>query len=258
MLTAAMRARLALPSALAAAFLAAALAGAQPSPSPLVKVLVVGGKVTSIIDDADYSVLATVPHPAGDAQGWWPVADGSRATFVFQAPQKGFKYQGPARLQVLDLTENRAIADLPALEPRGSIVLPGPVAAVFWNADQTLLYALDQGVESKHPERVQRRRVYVIDPAAGTLWADLDLGPPSAAWDGDTIGVLPAPDYGRFYVLEKQGIAVLDGAGFRNILVHDYLRLDPDRVEEALDKAPEDFDDFARVIRRWLEGRTAP
>jgi uncharacterized protein YutE (UPF0331/DUF86 family) len=47
-------------------------------------------------------------------------------------------------------------------------------------------------------------------------------------------------------------------AGFRNILVHDYLRLDPDRVEEALDKAPEDFDDFARAIRQWIEGRTAP
>jgi uncharacterized protein YutE (UPF0331/DUF86 family) len=47
-------------------------------------------------------------------------------------------------------------------------------------------------------------------------------------------------------------------AGFRNIFVHDYLRLDPDRVQEALAKAPEDFDDFARAIRRWLEGRVAP
>lgn len=47
-------------------------------------------------------------------------------------------------------------------------------------------------------------------------------------------------------------------AGFRNILVHDYLRLDPDRVLEALARAPGDFDDFARAIRRWLEGRIAP
>ena len=45
-------------------------------------------------------------------------------------------------------------------------------------------------------------------------------------------------------------------AGFRNILVHDYLRLDPDRVEEALATAPRDFDDFALAIRRWLEGRS--
>lgn len=44
-------------------------------------------------------------------------------------------------------------------------------------------------------------------------------------------------------------------AGFRNILVHDYLRLDPDKVEEALATAPRDFDDFALAIRGWLEGR---
>ena len=43
-------------------------------------------------------------------------------------------------------------------------------------------------------------------------------------------------------------------AGFRNILVHDYLRLDPERVEEALTRAPRDFSDFAHAIRRWLEG----
>ena len=29
--------------------------------------------------------------------------------------------------------------------------------------------------------------------------------------------------------------------GFRNILVHDYLRIDPDRVAEYLSKAPADF-----------------
>lgn len=42
-------------------------------------------------------------------------------------------------------------------------------------------------------------------------------------------------------------------AGFRNILVHDYLRLDPERVLEALTKAPRDFSDFADAIRKWLE-----
>lgn len=45
-------------------------------------------------------------------------------------------------------------------------------------------------------------------------------------------------------------------AGFRNILVHDYIRLDPDLVEEALAKAPDDFTEFALAVRRWLEGRT--
>lgn len=46
-------------------------------------------------------------------------------------------------------------------------------------------------------------------------------------------------------------------AGFRNILVHDYIRLDPEKVLEALHQAPEDFSDFALAIRDWLPGRPA-
>lgn len=41
--------------------------------------------------------------------------------------------------------------------------------------------------------------------------------------------------------------------GFRNILVHGYLRVDPDRVAEVLATAPSLFSDFARAIRDWLE-----
>jgi uncharacterized protein YutE (UPF0331/DUF86 family) len=40
--------------------------------------------------------------------------------------------------------------------------------------------------------------------------------------------------------------------GFRNVLVHGYLRIDPARVEAALQRAPADFRDFARSVRRWL------
>lgn len=40
--------------------------------------------------------------------------------------------------------------------------------------------------------------------------------------------------------------------GFRNILVHDYLRVDPDRVADYLAKAPADFSEFARQLREWL------
>jgi uncharacterized protein YutE (UPF0331/DUF86 family) len=40
--------------------------------------------------------------------------------------------------------------------------------------------------------------------------------------------------------------------GFRNILVHDYLRIDPDRVAEYLSKAPADFSEFAHAVRGWL------
>lgn len=41
--------------------------------------------------------------------------------------------------------------------------------------------------------------------------------------------------------------------GFRNILVHGYLRLDPEYVIHALRKAPRDFSEFAVSIRRWCE-----
>jgi len=41
-------------------------------------------------------------------------------------------------------------------------------------------------------------------------------------------------------------------SGFRNILVHDYMRLDPDKVFEALGRAPVDFSDLARAVRVWL------
>jgi len=43
-------------------------------------------------------------------------------------------------------------------------------------------------------------------------------------------------------------------AGFRNLLVHDYLRLDPEKVVEYLQRAPRDFSEFAQAVRIWLDG----
>lgn len=40
--------------------------------------------------------------------------------------------------------------------------------------------------------------------------------------------------------------------GFRNILVHGYLRVDPDRVVAYLRTAPSRFSAFARDVREWL------
>ncbi len=60
--------------------------------------------------------------------------------------------------------------------------------------------------------------------------------------------------------LVRQGV-IDDAAGgrlkglgdFRKILVHGYLRADPERVAEFLAQAPQDFTDYARAIRGWLE-----
>jgi uncharacterized protein YutE (UPF0331/DUF86 family) len=40
--------------------------------------------------------------------------------------------------------------------------------------------------------------------------------------------------------------------GFRNILVHGYLRIDADRVSAHLSSAPEVFSEFAREVRQWM------
>jgi uncharacterized protein YutE (UPF0331/DUF86 family) len=45
--------------------------------------------------------------------------------------------------------------------------------------------------------------------------------------------------------------------GFRNVLVHGYLRIDPSRVDGALERAPVDFRDFGRAIRHWLDANLA-
>ena len=41
--------------------------------------------------------------------------------------------------------------------------------------------------------------------------------------------------------------------GLRDILVHGYLRVDPERVAGFFARAPQDFTDYARAIRGWLE-----
>jgi uncharacterized protein YutE (UPF0331/DUF86 family) len=40
--------------------------------------------------------------------------------------------------------------------------------------------------------------------------------------------------------------------GFRNILVHGYLRIDPERVASHLANAPTHFSEFAHQIRNWI------
>jgi uncharacterized protein YutE (UPF0331/DUF86 family) len=71
---------------------------------------------------------------------------------------------------------------------------------------------------------------------------------------------ISAKDY-EDIVVQLAAAGVIDGSlreqlkglgGFRNVLVHGYLRLDPDRIREALARAPRQFSAFALAIRRWL------
>jgi uncharacterized protein YutE (UPF0331/DUF86 family) len=60
------------------------------------------------------------------------------------------------------------------------------------------------------------------------------------------LGVLPA-DFAR-------DLAPL--AGFGNILVHEYLRLDWDEVYRTLQQL-EDLERFGRLVRHWLRDQSA-
>ncbi len=54
-------------------------------------------------------------------------------------------------------------------------------------------------------------------------------------------------------VISDELYTLLRGAGgLRNVLVHEYIRVDPERVAQALREAPDRFRRFAREIRAWL------
>ena len=58
-----------------------------------------------------------------------------------------------------------------------------------------------------------------------------------------TASVLPAAFGARFRRI----------AGFRNVLVHDYIAVDLDVVARVLDENLDDFEEFARLIERHLD-----
>lgn len=118
---------------------------------------------------------------------------------------------------------------------------------------------------------LEKLRQEVVEPRTDQLgmWAverGLQLGAEIIMDIGNHIlsahyGISPADHKDVVLQLARQGVlsqsvaARLGGlAGFRNILVHDYIRLDPEKVLEAFDRAPKDFSEFALEIRNWLEG----
>jgi uncharacterized protein YutE (UPF0331/DUF86 family) len=63
---------------------------------------------------------------------------------------------------------------------------------------------------------------------------------------------------GRHGVIGSDLQAKLRGlAGFRNLLVHDYARVDPTRVRQALDQRAGDLAEFADAVEAWLSRETS-
>ena len=48
-------------------------------------------------------------------------------------------------------------------------------------------------------------------------------------------------------------VSLRGAGGFRNVLVHEYVRIDLRHVLEALQQAPERYSLFAREVAVWLE-----
>jgi len=59
------------------------------------------------------------------------------------------------------------------------------------------------------------------------------------------LGVLPRPFAASFRAV----------AGFRNVLVHGYLKVDPHAVHRLLNERLEDFSEFARLVTAYLEAQ---
>jgi len=59
---------------------------------------------------------------------------------------------------------------------------------------------------------------------------------------------------GEARILPEECIRALAGVGrFRNILAHAYITIDLDRVYENLQNAPEQIDEFMRLVQRFVE-----
>ncbi len=58
----------------------------------------------------------------------------------------------------------------------------------------------------------------------------------------------------RGVISEATRRALAGSGGFRNVLVHGYVRVEVGRVADALANAPSTFRSFVADVRAWLEG----
>ena len=87
--------------------------------------------------------------------------------------------------------------------------------------------------------------------------ACLDIGRRLIALEGFRY---PEDNKDVFQVLAEEGVVskellptLLDMASFRNLIVHDYARIDDAKVYAILKKRLGDFDEYARAIAAYLE-----
>ncbi|MGH9365797.1 MAG: type VII toxin-antitoxin system HepT family RNase toxin [Thermoanaerobaculia bacterium] len=132
------------------------------------------------------------------------------------------------------------------------------------------LLAIDEAVQTLR--RHQRKPVEILASDREKLWMverglqlcaqnALDVATHLAASAGRDV-----PDYGAAVDrLGELGVLPQDFAarfravaGFRNVIVHGYLDVDPNVVHRLLNERLDDFGEFARYIDRHLRSRPGP
>lgn len=105
-------------------------------------------------------------------------------------------------------------------------------------------YKKDEGVQDRVERNLQIAAQSCIDIGSHVI-ADREYRPPYGYGDIFTVlmeeGLLP----------EALADTMKQIAGFRNILVHDYLEVDPKIVYDSLKKI-DDFNKFAKYVLTWL------
>lgn len=111
---------------------------------------------------------------------------------------------------------------------------------------------------SEYRENVRLKRA--IERSLQTaIEACLDIGRRIIALEGFRF---PDDNQDVFRVLREENlvsddllVTLLDMARFRNLIVHDYARIDDALVYAILQKRLSDFDAFARAVQAYLESR---
>jgi uncharacterized protein YutE (UPF0331/DUF86 family) len=105
-------------------------------------------------------------------------------------------------------------------------------------------YVKDEGLQDRAERNLQIAAQICIDIGSHVI-ADREYRPPYGYGDIFTVlleeGLLP----------DTLANTMRQIAGFRNILVHDYLEVDPKIVYDSLKKI-DDFKNFAKQVLSWL------
>lgn len=134
---------------------------------------------------------------------------------------------------------DRQVIETRLLRLEQSLRQLGELARFSWEE-----YRTDQGLQDRAERNMQIAAQTCIDIGSHII-AGRGFRPPYGYGDIFAVlleeGLLP----------DKLACTMQQIAGFRNILVHDYLEIDPQLVYHSLEKI-EDFKEFARHVLTWL------